>query len=268
MSKQIIISIIGTVGVPACYGGFESLVENLLDYTPENVQYTVFCTSKKYSEKLESYKGAKLVYLDLDANGMDSIMYDYKSMKMSLDADIMLVLGVSGCMFLPFIRKKFKGKIINVYKLRSMTNECDEDGNLLPDEVRLKTWGKIIRKTNLDEIPQVFNLLKGEISLIGPRPLKKNEMVVMSEAEQALRQSVLPGISGWEAVNEGKTSTRREMAEYDLYYVNNWSLWLDIKIFFLTIYVIFCNARPEDEYRAPKIDDEPELNIEKETVTK
>lgn len=106
------VSIIGTVGVPACYGGFESLVENLLDYTPENVQYTVFCTSKKYSEKLESYKGAKLVYLDLDANGMDSIMYDYKSMKMSLDADIMLVLGVSGCMFLPFIRRKFKGKII------------------------------------------------------------------------------------------------------------------------------------------------------------
>lgn len=112
MSQKTNISIIGTVGVPACYGGFESLVENLLDYTPENVQYTVFCTSKKYSEKLESYKGAKLVYLDLDANGMDSIMYDYKSMKMSLDADIMLVLGVSGCMFLPFIRKKFKGKII------------------------------------------------------------------------------------------------------------------------------------------------------------
>lgn len=106
------ISIIGTVGVPACYGGFESLVENLLDYTPEDVQYTIFCTSKKYSEKLESYKGAKLVYLDLDANGYDSIMYDYKSMKMSLDADIMLVLGVSGCMFLPFIRRKFKGKII------------------------------------------------------------------------------------------------------------------------------------------------------------
>lgn len=109
---MINISIIGTVGVPACYGGFESLVENLLDYTPENVHYSVFCTAKKYSEKLESYKGAKLVYLDLDANGMDSIMYDYKSMKMSLDADIMLVLGVSGCMFLPFIRKKFKGKII------------------------------------------------------------------------------------------------------------------------------------------------------------
>lgn len=106
------INIIGTVGVPACYGGFESLVENILDYTPEEVEYTVFCTSQKYETKFESYKGAKLKYLDLNANGKDSIMYDYKSMKMSMDSDIMLILGVSGCMFLPFIRRKFKGKII------------------------------------------------------------------------------------------------------------------------------------------------------------
>lgn len=106
------IAIIGTVGVPACYGGFESLVENILDYTPEDVEYTVFCTSQKYETKLDSYKGAKLKYLDLNANGKDSIMYDYKSMKMSLDADIMLILGVSGCIFLPFIRRKFKGKIV------------------------------------------------------------------------------------------------------------------------------------------------------------
>lgn len=106
------ISIIGTVGVPACYGGFESLVDNLLDFTPADVQYTVFCSAKKYQTKLETYKGAKLVYLDMDANGKSSILYDYKSMKLSLDADIMLVLGVSGCMFLPFIRRKFKGKII------------------------------------------------------------------------------------------------------------------------------------------------------------
>ena len=106
------VSIIGTVGVPACYGGFESLVENMLDYTPFDVEYTVFCTSQKYETELETYKGAKLKYLDLNANGKDSIMYDYKSMKMSLDADIMLILGVSGCMFLPFIKRKFKGKII------------------------------------------------------------------------------------------------------------------------------------------------------------
>ncbi|MGP1458607.1 MAG: DUF1972 domain-containing protein [Treponema sp.] len=106
------VAIIGTVGVPSCYGGFETLVENLLDATPYNVEYTVFCTSKRYKEKQAMYKGAKLKYLDLDANGKDSIIYDYLSMKMSLNTDVMLILGVSGCIFLPFIRKKFKGKII------------------------------------------------------------------------------------------------------------------------------------------------------------
>lgn len=108
------IFIIGTVGVPACYGGFESLVENLLDYTPEDVQYTVFCTAKKYEEQLGTYKGANLIYLKRNANGKDSILYDYESMKIALksNADIMLILGVSGCIFLPKIRRKFKGKII------------------------------------------------------------------------------------------------------------------------------------------------------------
>ena len=108
------IYIIGTVGVPACYGGFESLVDNLLDYTPDDVEYTVFCTAKKYEKKLESYKGAHLIYLDRDANGKDSILYDYESMKIAVrdNADIMLILGVSGCMFLPIIRRAFKGKII------------------------------------------------------------------------------------------------------------------------------------------------------------
>ncbi len=106
--------IIGTVGVPACYGGFESLVDNLLDYTPENVEYTVFCSAKKYEKRLETYKDARLIYLDRDANGKDSILYDYESMKIAVkeNADIMLILGVSGCMFLSKIRRSFKGKII------------------------------------------------------------------------------------------------------------------------------------------------------------
>ena len=108
------IYIIGTVGVPACYGGFESLVDNLLDYTPEDVEYTVFCSAKKYERRLDSYKGARLIYLDRDANGKDSILYDYESMKIAIKekADIMLILGVSGCIFLPYIRRAFKGKII------------------------------------------------------------------------------------------------------------------------------------------------------------
>lgn len=112
MKKQIYI--IGTVGVPACYGGFESLVENLLNYTPEDVEYTVFCSAKTYTEQPDTYKGAKLIYIDRNANGKDSILYDYYSMKIAVsdNADIMLILGVSGCIFLPQIRRMFKGKII------------------------------------------------------------------------------------------------------------------------------------------------------------
>lgn len=112
--KNLRVAVIGTVGVPACYGGFESLVDNLLDFTPPDIEYTVFCSARKYEKRLEAYKGAKLVYLEMDANGKDSIFYDFKSMKLSVaaKADILLVLGVSGCIFLPYIRRIFKGKII------------------------------------------------------------------------------------------------------------------------------------------------------------
>lgn len=137
-----------------------------------------------------------------------------------------------------------------------MTNDKDVQGNYLPDEMRLKKWGKIIRKTNLDEIPQIFNILKNEMSLIGPRPLLPKEMFVMSDLEQKKRQSVFPGITGWEAVNEGKSKNRREMAQFDLYYANNWSILLDMKILFLTAYLVFAYKRPSDAIRAPKIDNE------------
>lgn len=115
-NKNLRVAIIGTVGVPACYGGFESLVDNLLDFAPQNVEYTVFCSAKKYENRLETYKGVHLVYLEKDANGKESILYDFESMKMALKppvcADVLLVLGVSGCIFLPYIRRIFKGKII------------------------------------------------------------------------------------------------------------------------------------------------------------
>lgn len=110
--KKIRVSVIGTAGVPACYGGFESRVDNLLDWTPPDVAYTVFCPAKKYETHLESYKGAHLVYLERDANGAESILYDFDGMRRSLGADVMLILGVSGCLFLPYIRRRFKGKII------------------------------------------------------------------------------------------------------------------------------------------------------------
>lgn len=147
----------------------------------------------------------------------------------------------------------YKGKEFTIYKLRTMTDERDENGELLPDEYRLKRWGEVIRTLNIDELAQIFNILSFKMSWIGPRPLLPHEMSVMTLAEQKKRQSMLPGITGWEAVNESKTDSREEMAKYDLYYVEHWSLWFDIKIFFKTVAVLFTKSRAEDSYRAPKV---------------
>ena len=161
------------------------------------------------------------------------------------------------------VRVGYKNKHFTMYKLRSMTNERDAEGNLLPDEVRLKTWGKIVRKTNMDELFQIWNILLGEMSFIGPRPILPQEMLVMTEEEQKERQSMRPGITGWEAIHEGESESRREMAEFDLYYVRNWSLGMDWKIFYTTIGLVVVFARPDDKYRAPKLD-EKELRTNKE----
>ena len=161
------------------------------------------------------------------------------------------------------VRVGYKNKHFTMYKLRSMTNERDAEGNLLPDEVRLKTWGKIVRKTNMDELFQIWNILLGEMSFIGPRPILPQEMLVMTEEEQKERQSMRPGITGWEAIHEGESESRREMAEFDLYYVRNWSLGMDWKIFYTTIGLVLGFARPDDKYRAPKLD-EKEFRTDKE----
>jgi len=149
----------------------------------------------------------------------------------------------------------YKCKPFIIYKLRTMTNEKDDKGNLLPDEQRIKTWGKIIRKLSIDELSQILNIFTGQMSWIGPRPILPEQMLVMSEEEQMERQSVVPGITGWEAVNEEKSNNRRDMAEFDLYYVRNWSIGLDIKIFFMTIKKLFIADRPNEELRAPKIEE-------------
>ena len=154
------------------------------------------------------------------------------------------------------VRVGYKNKHFTMYKLRSMTNERDAEGNLLPDEVRLKTWGKIVRKTNMDELFQIWNILKGEMSFIGPRPILAKEMLVMTTEEQQERQSMRPGITGWEAVHEGESSTRREMAEMDLYYVRNWSLKLDWLVFYKTLQIVLGFQRPDDSVRAPKMTDD------------
>ena len=146
------------------------------------------------------------------------------------------------------MRSGYKSKLFTMYKLRTMINEEDANGDLLPDSQRLKTWGKIIRKTSIDEIPQMINILKGEMSLIGPRPILPS-YVEKFDDYQLRRQDVLPGISGWQTVNEWETPTWEKTFEYDIYYVDNFSLWLDIKIFFRTIYMVFFMNRTTAEYR-------------------
>ncbi|MCG3817841.1 DUF1972 domain-containing protein [Photobacterium damselae] len=127
------VSIIGTVGVPACYGGFESLVENLTKYSSRNIKYTVYCSSNNYEDKVEEHNNASLLYLPLDANGVQSIPYDILSMVYSLfkKTDVTLILGVSGCIFLPFYRLLSKSKIIT---------------NIDGLEWKRDKWGKLARK--------------------------------------------------------------------------------------------------------------------------
>ena len=153
-------------------------------------------------------------------------------------------------------RVGFRGKLFTLFKLRSMTNERDDNGDLLPDEMRLKKWGKIVRKTNMDELFQIWNILKGEMSFIGLRHILAKEMLVMTTEEHQERQSMRPGITGWEAVHEGESSTRREMAEKDLYYVRNWSLKLDWLVFYKTFQIVLGFQRPDDSVRAPKMTDD------------
>lgn len=154
------------------------------------------------------------------------------------------------------LRVGYNGKHFTLFKLRSMTNDRDSNGVLLPDEKRLKKWGKIIRLTNIDELFQIWNILKGEMSFIGPRPILPKEMLVMTEEEQRERQSMRPGITGWEAVHEGESSNRREMAEFDLYYVRNWSLKLDWMVFYKTLQIVLGFQRPDDKVRAPQMTDD------------
>ena len=130
-------------------------------------------------------------------------------------------------------RPGYKEKIFGIYKFRTMTNEKDKDGNLLPDEQRLVGVGKFIRSTSLDELPQIFNVLKGEMSFVGPRPLL-TEYLPLYNDEQKRRHDVKPGITGWAQVNGRNAISWEQKFEYDVWYVDNQSFWLDMKILWLT----------------------------------
>ena len=126
------------------------------------------------------------------------------------------------------------GKIFNMVKFRTMTNECDKNGSLLSDEIRLTKFGQFLRSTSLDELPGLWNVLKGDMSLVGPRPLLVEYLPLYSE-KQSRRHEVKPGITGWAQVNGRNAISWDEKFDLDVWYVDNQSFWLDIKILWLTV---------------------------------
>lgn len=126
-------------------------------------------------------------------------------------------------------------KVFTLYKFCSMINLCDVDGHQLPDSERLPLFGKWLRKTSLDELPELWNVLKGDMSLVGPRPLLVEYLPLYSET-QARRHEVRPGITGWAQVNGRNSLGWDARFKMDVWYVDNHSLWLDLKILVLTVY--------------------------------
>lgn len=135
------------------------------------------------------------------------------------------------------LRPGLGGKPFYLYKLRTMTNEKDHKGQLLPDYERLTHFGQFLRKYSLDEYPQLINVIKGDISLVGPRPLLM-EYLPLYTKEQSIRHDVRPGITGWAQVNGRNAISWEEKFELDVWYVNNRSFFLDTKILFLTVFKV------------------------------
>jgi sugar transferase EpsL len=134
-------------------------------------------------------------------------------------------------------RPGYKGRPFYIYKFRSMTNARDVNGDLLPDALRLTPLGRFMRSTSLDELPELFNVWRGEMSLVGPRPLLMQYLDRYSP-EQARRHDVLPGLTGWAQINGRNALTWPDKFKLDVWYVDHWSFWLDIRILFLTAWKV------------------------------
>lgn len=147
---------------------------------------------------------------------------------------ILLALANKGNPFFFQKRPGKNGKIFSIVKFRTMTNERDAGGNLLPDEKRLTGIGKLVRKTSIDEIPQLINIIKGEMSLVGPRPLLPQYLNLYNSRQQK-RHEVKPGITGWAQVNGRNAISWNQKFEYDVWYVENLSFPLDMRIIIKTV---------------------------------
>lgn len=132
------------------------------------------------------------------------------------------------------VRPGLRGKPFTIYKFRTMTDERDADGCLLPDSERLTKLGRFLRSTSLDELPELFNVIKGDMSIVGPRPLLM-QYLDRYTPEQARRHEVKPGLTGWAQVNGRNAISWEDKFKLDVWYVDNWSVWLDVKIIGMTI---------------------------------
>ena len=148
-------------------------------------------------------------------------------------------------------RPGLHGRIFRVIKYKTMTDERDADGQLLPDEIRLTKIGRFVRSTSVDELPQLFNVLKGDMALIGPRPLLVQYLPLYND-EQKHRHDVRPGITGWAQVNGRNTISWTQKFKYDIWYVKNCSMILDIKIILLTLKKVLIREGISEEGQATK----------------
>ena len=153
---------------------------------------------------------------------------------------LLLALTVVGAIEMkgnPFFAQERPGwheRIFRIYKFRTMTNERNGDGELLPDEIRLNRYGRFLRSTSLDELPELWNILRGDMSIVGPRPLLVEYLPWYTEKEHR-RHTIRPGLTGWAQVNGRNNLDWDHRLEADIYYVDHVSFWFDVVIFFLTI---------------------------------
>lgn len=166
---------------------------------------------------------------------------------------VLVRLKLGSPIFFTQVRPGLHGKPFKMVKFRTMTDARDADGNLLPDNIRLIAFGRFLRSTSLDELPELWNVLKGDMSLVGPRPLLM-EYLPLYTPEQARRHQARPGITGWAQINGRNAISWEEKFKLDVWYVDNQSFWLDLKILALTIKKVFVREgiSAEGEATMPK----------------
>lgn len=165
---------------------------------------------------------------------------------------LVLLISTKGQPFFLQDRPGINGKIFKVFKFRTMNNKTDSKGNLLPDKDRLTKIGILLRKSSLDESPQVINILKGDMSIIGPRPLLPEYMPLYDD-EQIKRHNIKPGITGWAQINGRNAISWKKKFEYDLWYIENISIALDFKIFLITVGKVFKSENINAEGQATSV---------------